>query len=510
MQTPEARHQLQTPRPLFHDILHEAYSLATAPSQLLPGPPSPSPLSPPAPAAATPGADVGSRYDAAAAARQDTACMQAMGARMHAQCSRLLGLPDVAAANCGRPPQRIRIEQLLPRLLADAAAAAAAAAQAFTTSAPAGTRSHTNGSTRAAACMDPLAASEQAACRTTAGVGDCAPKATLEPAPRCTGNVAADGGGLQAAPCPYPAAVCGLGALLSAAALRGHADIAARWCVHALCSPQQSAAAGAAAAAAADDGLGISAARGLACASACPETAESTLAAALAGVSDTCAHERLWHALLLHAAPADTPPGPRRGAGAGVRHSGASSRVLRVLGVLWRDGTARALPSAQHVTLLQGLQLRRGAPLPPPSQLLLVRLCLTTSNHDAASPEEGVGRSEAVRPQVVEGMALSGTMAAPDTPLPAFTAAAFSGACGTSARSTDLLQRLAETAAATWAAASGALGVAEPPPAQAALTFLLLLLLAAVGNDGVDRSGSLLRSILKVPHCPLLRALQPR
>lgn len=102
-------------------------------------------------------------------------------------------------------------------------------------------------------------------------------------------------------------------------------------------------------------------------------------------------------------------------------------------------------------------------------------------------------------------MALNGAISAALLPSLCTQASAVSAPAGGGAAVpvATLSLRVAEAAAAAWAAASGAMGSADPPPVQAASTFMLLLLLAAVGNPGIDRSGSLLRSILQVTPPPL-------
>lgn len=103
----------------------------------------------------------------------------------------------------------------------------------------------------------------------------------------------------------------------------------------------------------------------------------------------------------------------------------------------------------------------------------------------------------------LEAIALSGAITTAAPALPSLCSETCSAvpsppAAGAEPPPASLALQVAEGTAAAWAAASGALGAADPPPAQAALTCLLLLLLAAVGNAGVDRSRSLVRSVLQV------------
>eukprot|EP00892_Ulva_mutabilis_P011498 jgi/Ulvmu1/8720/UM047_0061.1 len=489
-------------RPLFHCLLHEAHSLSTPPQTHCHSPPTSGPVrdaaSPAAPQPPTP-----PQPHAAATAPQDDTRMQPMAARMRAHCSRLLGLPDVAAANCDAVPRLLNIDTLLPRLLTDATAAAAAtAAPASAGAAPADAFQRAT-QPYSTAHRDSLDDAQHAAHSTAHSTPCCPAGAGGKQPPQASRNACGDGeGGGQrpAAPCPYDAAVCGLSALLSVAVLRGHADAAAGWCMRMLCERSV------------DGGDGHAGTRH-ACVQPGSALPLGPLAAAVASMSETSAHERLWHALLMHAS-ADP-----HSAGHGTARDGAA---LHVLGVLWREGTARALPAAQHVALLQRLHTRRGLLLPPPAQVLLVQMVAVHHFPSDASAPGDAGRAltplnahtaapaacMALQPEALEAITLSGAIA----PLNTFQVAICGGVRSPEERlaadgSRSLALRMAEAVAAGWAAECDALGCAAPPRAQAATTFLLCVLLAAVGNAGVDCSSGLLRSILKGVNSRLSRGM---
>lgn len=158
------------------------------------------------------------------------------------------------------------------------------------------------------------------------------------------------------AQCPFEAAVCGLSALLSVGTRRGHADVAARWCMHALCATESRRTSSH------GDDRGSGATAGTH-APARPCGAAACVPASIAGISDTRVHERLWRALLRHAA-----------ANAALPRRTEEGDAVDVLGMLWRNGTARALPQAQHAAFLLQLQTRPvGSPMPPQAQLALLQ-----------------------------------------------------------------------------------------------------------------------------------------
>lgn len=376
-------------RPLFQQLLREAATLSTPVPSPTASHPLPLPSDRDTPNAAAPSGDPGPADPGITAPPQNNSAApaeapRATATRLHAQCSRLLGLPDIAAANCGRVPPLLRLPQLLPRLLSDAAAAAAAAAaptpHAIREPTATATARPGDNSTSAASIpsgsadrqADPPHPDPAAAAACGGSRQRVAPEATAHAAAALDSNHPTDGDlpELLDAQGSYTAALCGLRALLSVATLRGHADTAARWCMHAMHTQANGRSGG-------EGQVDPSPGRpvDLTTRQRQPERRPGTdacIPAALAQISDTGVHERLWHAMLMHAAAAAPECEARPAEGGGERPGAAG-----VLGVLWRDGTARALPEAQHVTFLLQLQTRPGRPLPPQAQLLLLlQVCL--------------------------------------------------------------------------------------------------------------------------------------
>lgn len=138
-------------------------------------------------------------------------------------------------------------------------------------------------------------------------------------------------------------------ALVSTAALRGHGAVVAQWVL-------------------------------------APSTATSSsqagrselFAAALARIGEPAVHEKVWQSLL---------------------HAGGCSAErfttpLDTLSSLWHEGTARALPPAQHGVFVADLALRGQGRLTPAAQDLLVQVCslYTACTASLSSSERVVGR----------------------------------------------------------------------------------------------------------------------